>query len=223
MSVTKAEFKQIFTAAVAQEFCHIPGTEKISYTFSKAFLRKKEKLIKNTRKTTWYWVNTAAKRAAVIVLLLAMLFSIAMSVEAIRDPVITFFTEYYEEYFLMVYEGEGRGEIEHAYGFSQLPKGYEITEVVSNPAGVIITLENTEGETIIFDQGVTRWAKDNAISNEHGRVTEILYGDLPVVAYEHEEGVSKLISWVYDGYVFMITHHGKLPITYLLDLIKVIE
>lgn len=223
MSVTKAEFKQIFTAAVAQEFCHIPGEDAIVHTFSEAFLRRKEKLIKNTRKTTWYWVNTAAKRAAVIVLLLAMLFSVAMSVEAIRDPVITFFTEYYKEYFLMVYEGEGRGEIEHAYGFSQLPKGYEIKDVVSNPACVIITLENAEGEMIIFDQGVTRGSKDNAIDNEYGRVTEILYGDLPVVAYEHEEGVTKMISWVYDGYAFTLTHYGKLPITYLLDLIKVIE
>lgn len=223
MSVTKAEFKQIFTAAVAQEFCHIPGEDAIVHTFSETFLRRKEKLIKNTRKTTWYWVNTAAKRAAVIVLLLAMLFSVAMSVEAIRDPVITFFTEYYKEYFLMVYEGEGRGEIEHAYGFSQLPKGYEITEVVSNPACVIITLENAEGEWIHLVQGVTKGAKDNAVDNEQGKVTEVLVGDLPVVVYEGKNGVDKLIFWVYDGYAFTIDHCGKLPMTYLLDLIKVIE
>ncbi len=220
MSVTKAEFKQIFTAAVAQEFCHVPGEDAIVHTFSETFLRRKEKLIKNTRKTTWYWVNTAAKRAAVIVLLMAMLFSVAMSVEAIRTPVVTFFTELYEKYILMVYEGDGRKEIEREYGFSQLPEGYELVDRISSPAGVVITLENTDGEMIILDQVIIS-GNDNAIDNEQGTVTQTTVGDISIVVYE--SGQTKLISWVYDGYAFTLTHYGDLPADALMKLVETIE
>lgn len=222
MSVTKTEFKRIFTEAVAQEFGHIPDADAIAHTFSQTFLRKKEKLIKNTRKTAWYWVNTAAKRAAVIVLLMVVLFSAAMSVEAIRTPVVTFFTELYEKYILMVYEGDGREEIEQEYGFSQLPEGFEIVDKISNPAVVIITLENANGEMIVLDQAAIS-GEDNVIDNEQGTVTEVMLGDLPVVVYEHKNGVNKLISWVYDGYIFTLTHYGELPVDVLLKIVETIK
>ena len=182
MSVTKAEFKQIFTAAVAQEFCHIPGAEKISYTFSQAFLRRKEKLIKNTRKTTWYWVNTAAKRAAVIVLLLAMLFSVAMSVEAIRDPVVTFFTELYEKYILIVFEGDGYKEIEQEYGFTQLPEGYEIVDVARAPAIVITTLQDAQDNLLVLEQSIAE-GDGPTVDNEQGVVTQVSIGETSVLVY----------------------------------------
>ena len=220
MSVTKAEFKQIFTAAVAQEFCHIPGAEKISYTFSQAFLRRKEKLIKNTRKTTWYWVNTAAKRAAVIVLLLAMLFSVAMSVEAIRDPVVTFFTELYEKYILIVFEGDGYKEIEQEYGFTQLPEGYEIVDVARAPAIVITTLQDAQDNLLVLEQSIAE-GDGPTVDNEQGVVTQVSIGETSVLVYE--AAGTKGLLWTRDGYFFSLFSFGDMQINNLLTLVETIK
>ena len=220
MSVTKAEFKQIFTAAVAQEFCHIPGAEKISYTFSQAFLRRKEKLIKNTRKTTWYWVNTAAKRAAVIVLLLAMLFSVAMSVEAIRDPVVTFFTELYEKYILIVFEGDGYKEIEQEYGFTQLPEGYEIVDVARAPAIVITTLQDAQDNLLVLEQSIAE-GDGPTVDNEQGVVTQVSIGETSVLVYE--AAGTKGLLWTRNGYFFSLFSFGDMQINNLLTLVETIK
>lgn len=218
MSVTRAEFKRIFTEAVAQEYCHIPSEDAIAHTFSQTFLRKKEKLIKNTQKTAWYWVNTAAKRAAVIVLLMAMLFSAAMSVEAIRDPVVSFFTEVYEKYILVVYEGEGRKQIEYEYGFSQLPDGYYVISKVSNPAGVSTILKGPK-YSITLTQNII--SSNSGIDNEHGTITQVTVNEMPVLVYEY--GINKMIIWFFDGYEFTLTHYGEIPVETLLELIKTIK
>lgn len=220
MSVTKAEIKQVFTAAVAREFCYIPAENEIEHTFSSTYLQKKEKLIKNTRKTTWYWVNTAAKRAAVIVLLMLALFSVAMSVEAIRTPVVTFFTEIYEKYVLVVYKSNGHRAIEYEYSFSELPEGYEIIGKSSNPAAVITQLWDRRGNTITLVQSVMG-GDGIKIDNEQGIVTEMIVGDLPVLVYEHSS--TKSVFWTLNGYAFSIDHHGNMATEALIALIKTIE
>ena len=220
MSVTKAEFKQIFTAAVAQEFCHIPGENAIVHTFSETFLRRKEKLIKNTRKTTWYWVNTAAKRAAVIVLLMAMLFSVAMSVEAIRTPVVTFFTELYEKYILLVFEGDGHKEIEKEYGFTQLPEGYEIVDVARAPAIVITTLQDAQDNLLVLEQSIAE-GDGPTVDNEQGVVTQVSIGETPVLVYE--AAGTKGLLWTRDGYFFSLFSFGDMQINNLLTLVETIK
>ena len=220
MSVTKAEFKQIFTAAVAQEFCHIPGEDAIVHTFSETFLRRKEKLIKNTRKTTWYWVNTAAKRAAVIVLLLAMLFSVAMSVEAIRTPVVTFFTELYEKYILIVFEGDGHKEIEKEYGFTQLPEGYEIVDVARAPAIVITTLQDAQDNLLVLEQSIAE-GDGPTVDNEQGVVTQVSIGETSVFVYE--AAGTKGLLWTRNGYFFSLFSFGDMQINNLLTLVETIK
>ena len=220
MSVTKAEFKQIFTAAVAQEFCHIPGENAIVHTCSETFLRRKEKLIKNTRKTTWYWVNTAAKRAAVIVLLMAMLFSVAMSVEAIRTPVVTFFTELYEKYILIVFEGDGHKEIEKEYGFTQLPEGYEIVDVARAPAIVITTLQDAQDNLLVLEQSIAE-GDGPTVDNEQGVVTQVSIGETPVLVYE--AAGTKGLLWTRDGYFFSLFSFGDMQINNLLTLVETIK
>ena len=50
------------------EFSHIPKDGDINYTFSEEYIRNKEKLIKKLGHSYWKFINTVAKKAAVIIM-----------------------------------------------------------------------------------------------------------------------------------------------------------
>lgn len=99
MSMTKAEFKKAFREAASYEFRGVPRDDsQIQYKFSAEFEQKIAKLIQKEKSFFWHFVNTASKRAAVIILVFVILFTTACSVKAIREPIVRFLIEVYETF-----------------------------------------------------------------------------------------------------------------------------
>ena len=89
MSKTRTPFKQALLDAVLEEFADIPDSEdEIDVTFSPAFLEKSQRLIRNTERKSWRYVNTAVKRAVWVAILTALLVTTAMAIPAVREAII---------------------------------------------------------------------------------------------------------------------------------------
>ena len=128
----------------------------IDYTFSNHFLQRMAKLLRATESHYWYWVNTAAKRIAVIVITVLCLCSAALSVEAIRTPVIEFITEIYETYIRVIIDGSTTSEITYEYRLSYIPDGYTETDKQITPVSVTTTYRDRNNNVLYFNQSISR-------------------------------------------------------------------
>lgn len=85
-------FEQALLDAALEEFSDIPDKDaEIEVTFSPAFVAKSERLLQHTRQKSWWHVNAAMKRAALVAAIAALLVSTAMAIPAVREEVIRFF------------------------------------------------------------------------------------------------------------------------------------
>lgn len=221
MSLTRAEFKESFRAVMAEEFRNIPGNEEsIDFSVSARFEKRMDKLIKAVNRPSWRWVNTAAKRVALFAIALLLLFSAAFSVKAIREPIIRFFTEIYEKYIVIGFEGDTSKTIEYVYSISEIPEGYKVVDEWRDVTGALTTLEGPNGALLQLDQSITVIG-DIFLDNEQGTITHHTVDSMPVLFYESEN--LTMAIWAHDSYSFTLTHHGEIALETMFDIIRSIK
>ena len=182
--MTRTEFNDAFRSVMAQEFDWVPTSEDaIDYTFSPEFERKMNKLIKAEKSTYWHWINTAGKRAAIILIALACVFSAAFSVEAVRETVVGFITEIFAGFWHISTEGETTTEITYEYIPGYIPEGYVLCEESRSILHVKRTYTNEKGELLILNQDITA-VYDTYLDNERGEVSKITVDGKEVVAID---------------------------------------
>ncbi len=87
----KAALIRALDAARREEFADVPNEDEIPLSFSAGFCERVSK-IACRRSSAWHRViNTGAKKAAAIAAIVAVAFSMLMTVKAIREPVVEFF------------------------------------------------------------------------------------------------------------------------------------
>lgn len=222
MSISRDDFKNAFREVVSAEFSHIPDNEDdIDYTFSERFNKRMARLIKSQRKSYWVLVNTAAKRAAVVFVAILTLFTAALSVKAIREPVIRFIKQVYETFTRYTYEGDMADEIAKEYVLTYLPDGFEQTSKTQNDNSIITTYKNSSGDTIMFTQQTTQSHSGYAVDTEDGYISNEVVDNIDVV-FKEFHGVKTAI-WVKDGYSFFINCYGDVNFDAIKQVVTSIE
>lgn len=217
----KSAFHATLRAAAAQEFAGIPQEDAIDHVFTPTFESRMARLVKLEKRRLWHWVNTAGKRAAAIAILVLFLFSAAMSVEAVREPVIRFFVEIYEKYIEVVPEGDTTKSITYEYSLKEVPEGYTVTDYMPSPAAVTTFYEDMNGNMLILDQAITGGGTSLSLDNEKGTITETTVGDIQVLVYQRKGMI--ILVWFCEGYELMLTHYGEMRVETLLDLIPKVQ
>lgn len=179
---------------------------KSNISVSKECDQRVIKSISKHKRRIWLsrFYNTAAKRAAVIVVaFLLTLFTVVMSVEALRLPVIKFFTDIFTTHSDITTQVEDSNIptiIEKHMVPAYIPNGYEITEETYNDAGTSIIYENDNGIYIAFDQRLPD--TEVALNTEN---TELI--DIKVGMYDGK-ALSNLgintIYWSDGNYIYYI-------------------
>lgn len=211
MSISRDDFKNAFRAVVSAEFSHIPDNEDdIDYTFSERFNKRMARLIKSQRKSYWVLVNTAAKRAAVVVVAILTVFTAAFSVKAIREPVIRFIKQVYETFTDYLYEGDTTVKIDKEYVITYLPEGFEQTSKTNNDVRITTKYESNKGDSIIFSQRITSGNSGWAVDIEQGDIKSETIDGIDIKFYESEE--EKIVIWLKDGYVFVLNCQADIGI-----------
>lgn len=203
MPISKAEFKEAFREVISSEFSNIPKNEnEIDFVFSERFNKRMTKLINSQKKAYYYLINTAAKRVAIIFVLILTMFTAAFSVKAIREPIIEFVKQIYETFIHYSVEGDTTDKITKEYTLTQLPEGFEKIDVLRDDNLVITTYKNIDGNVIIFSQMTTNSHSGHFIDNETGDIYSEIIDNIDVEFKEWNE--NKTILWINDGYVFSI-------------------
>lgn len=194
--------KRAFILADMEDFGELPK-EYNEWTPSEKFEKKMSHLIGARKNPFWIFVNTVGKRVAVIVFVFIVLCGSAMSVEAIREPVVKFIVETYEKY-TAVDSTTGTAEnsndtsantIIHFDG-SREPKTYYGSEF-----NVIEIDIPADGESISYDRDTVLYS--DADGNEIKIAGAERHGD-KISFWTHER------DYYFDLDMLLLTSNGEL-------------
>lgn len=222
MPISKAKFKEAFREVISSEFSHIPKNEdEIEYEFSERFNKRMTKLINSQKKAYYYLINTAAKRVAIIFVLILTMFTAAFSVKAIREPIIKFVKQIYETFIHYSVEGETIDKITEEYSLTYVPEGFKQTDIVQDEYSIITFYENSSRNTIAFSQMTTKTHSGHFVDNESGNIhSEIVDGILVEFKEWHQ---NKTVLWINNGYVFSIECIGDISFEEIKEMITSLE
>ena len=128
------------------------------HVFSPGFLAKMDKLVRMQKKSYYFFINTAAKRVALVVLLILItMFSTVFSTKALRDPAINFIVHVYEKMSTIIWGENGGNEnlpstIQEYYLPGFLPEGYELKVTEDFKVMYKMKYFNQDGVKIEFQQ-----------------------------------------------------------------------
>ncbi len=174
-----------------KELCKsLPTDEELkNITFSEAFEKKMQKLIRVQKKSYFYMINTVAKRVALIVLaIIITLTTTAFSVKAIREAIIEFFVETFTTHSEVSVEGE---EIPIYTEFERvepqyLPDGFILSRDLSEKYTCYIVYIDSEANTICYSQNIND-GTPFAVDTEDVDFETIYINGLEGIIYENKD------------------------------------
>lgn len=197
------------------------GAEKWIYTKEYHYEEKMHRLIAKQKSSYWKHTNTYAKRLLIIAAVLIVILSSAMTVPAVRGPVIDFIVTKYEEFSLYFAKDTENAsfpdEIEKVYTPQYIPNGFELAHTFSNEATITFLWKNSvTSETITFVQNVI-FLHSN-LNTEKSQTAEKVINGKDICIYSYAGNTSYL--WSEYGYSFRLDVTAEISED---EIIKIIE
>jgi len=219
--MTRADLKNAFREAVSYEFRDIPRDDaQIQHTFSPKFEQKIAKLIQKEKSFFWHFVNTSAKRVAVIALIFVMLVTTACSVKAVREPIVRFLTEVYETFTEYFFDGDKTSVITEQYMITAIPKGFVEESTIATDTVIAVVYHNDQNNRIYFTQAITEGTAIN-MDTENSNSKSITVNEYEVYL-NSQEGVINAM-WTYSGYYFEVVCYGDFNEDDIISLIRSLQ
>lgn len=212
-----------FEEAEKREIAQLPEDKNILWTPSADFEDKMAKLICGNKKQYRGLAGFSARRIACIALVVLTMFGTAMSVKAIRKPIVRFLVETNEKFAMMISSGQKETTmpetIEKAYTLSDClrSKGYEMTLESTETLVHYEVYEDASGNKIVFNQSVLA---STYITIDAGN---LLIEDISVnnnSGKYHQNKATVNLVWTDSGYVFEITAPSSVGREDLINIAK---
>lgn len=212
-TMTRSIFESALLDAVLEDFADIPENEDdIDWEFSPQFLEKMEALIRKTKRRTWRYVNTTAKRVLLVAIISVLLACSAMAIPGVRNAVIRFFATEKGPKFEFTFDAAQSANvperIETVYFPAYIPEGYHKLETfwLIDPSLISVAWENGEHakEYIMYAQRCLPKSPDPigfALNADNAETQTLILGDYEVF-YVHHLGAEQTYSWTNDEYFF---------------------
>ena len=149
------KLQEAFDIYVREQNARLPGEEELAgITVSDEFKARMEKLIRRQKCGYYVLFGTVARRVATIIIALLVGMTVTtFSVEALRQPVVRFFTEVFETFTRVIFVDDTsdpvRVEMEKRTP-TYIPEGYVVESEIDAGALYRITYVNTETGARIF-------------------------------------------------------------------------
>lgn len=219
--MTIIEFKQALREAASAEFQDIPRDDtQIAHDFSPQFQRKMDKLIRNERSGAWHLVNTAAKRAAVILIAFLTLSTVALSVDSIRKPVVRFVEKVLGISTDYSFEGDVTKSITQEYTLGFVPEGFELVQSDETDGSIVKIWEGAEDNLLEYCQVITE-NSIFSIDSEQGIVRTVTVNDRVIKLYQ--DGEIFIAVWIENGFAFKIESTGGISYEEIISMVKSIS
>lgn len=224
MSVSKEEFFDILREYASKEFEHIPKSDdEIDYEFSEEFEKKMEKLIDSIGNNKKPRKLNHRKAIAILIAAIIVAFAGAMSVGAIREPIVEFIYKVYDGFTDLIFEGDTTDKLSHIYSLSEIPEGFVETDRLINDNINYVSYENIQTNSKI--ELVQQPTKDVFISldNENGHVEKYGINGTEINLYISDHNDCHIAFWSVGSNYIELTYHGTTSIDEILNLIKSIH
>lgn len=216
-----SNLQEAFREAARREFAMVPAEEELDYVFSRKFERNMQKIIRAQVYGYWNLVNTAAKRAACIAAIIAMLLTTAMAIKPIRERVIKFFVEVYEEYFEITFGEEVSGDLDPTpqpmtrYTFSWVPEGYTMVNS-SEYEALFVKLWKNDEKVITLSQNIG--SHEITVDYMGDNIKEIEINNIRITCMRLKE--MDTFIWEQHGCVFHLTVPNGFSVEEIMKMIK---
>ena len=153
--MTNAEkelIRRAFHVLDTAEASHYESLEQASHQFSEKFERKIQKLIRIERQPIYPLIKTPARKIASLLAVLLILFSLSLSVSAIRKQIIDWIVQIHDTFIEISYPQNSFGDgnfTEHQVTW--IPEDFSLTERIETPYRVKHTWKNNK-EKIVLEQ-----------------------------------------------------------------------
>lgn len=199
-------FNEVYENEIAE--LKAAGTEQWEFTEDYGFERKMQRLIKQQRRSYWKYINTIGKRVAVILVLIAVTFSSAMTVPAFREPVIEFVVKTYKEfssYFVDRYSLEASPQtvpqqIDTVYFPTEIPEDFKLTKKSVNNSFCFSRWDNSDGQYISFTQNIV--LLQSKLDTENSDISKVRICGKEAYTYINKNVTSYL--WSDSNYTFCL-------------------
>lgn len=160
--------------------------EKI--TFTEKFEKQMQKLIKSQKKPYYNMTNSVGKRFACVLVAIIVLFTMMMSVTAIREPFIKFIVESFEEYSQVTFrkKTDYNPETFVPYSPEYVPDGYKITNKDS-ALNMYNDIEYTNENGAILNYSQTPAIGHIKVNTENAVIEKIYVNSYEAMYWENSE------------------------------------
>ena len=200
MTFTKEQISQAFIQVLNER---VPDLSNIpDHVFSERFEKKMNKLIRKEAAHPWAVSHTLARNLIAAAIVIILLFTLCMSVGAIRNAIFNFFQQHFDDHDKIIFEMPEKTRIEQEYMIKEIPSGFSLTEEYRNSAELHLVYSNEIGDYISYEQSIIS-TDGRAIDNERTEYRIIEIDGNNVLSAEDEESIT--LTWDQDGYVFCLT------------------
>lgn len=152
------QIAQIMASHVDQQIQQLDTSQPVP--ISKENVLRIEKISKKAN-SPFRYVHRISKAAAIVIICVTITLSVTMGVEAIRTPILNFFTELFGEIFHVSTEDmdlldKYRKVIEEPCSPTYLPEGFVQTETNESATEILTTYQNEDNQTILFRQSIVQ-------------------------------------------------------------------
>lgn len=182
----------------------LPNNEELEkITFTEKFEKKMQKLIKSQKKPYYNMTNSVGKRFACVIAAVIILFTMMMSVSAIREPFIKFIVETFDKY-SAIYFAEKPTQATKPFERiipEYIPDGFEITTDSNYDIYSFIEYKNETGNIFTLQQ---RYCDENhmLIDTENAQPQKILINNEEAIYYEKSD--TKYLVFAKEEYCFIL-------------------
>lgn len=184
------------------EFSGVPKEEEIEHNFSNKYLKNTEKLLNKLSHSYWKYVNTAAKKVAVVIISFIIAFSSLMTVEAFRNSIINFVVTIFDSFSKIEQTFTIEEKIYSYYSIKHLPDGYEKLLSYQSKATSFQIWVNLKQNQISLNQVPANTS--HQFNTEYGELSETIVNDTPCLICKAPTGY--FCYWEFDGYRFELIY-----------------
>lgn len=181
--------------------------------------RYMNRLIKRSKNPFQRYFNTTGRRIAGIAAAVLIVFSCSMTVKAVRDPIVKFVANIYEEFIEIVFAEDdvanAPNTIETVYTLGTIPAGYEMEKIFVGRDMANLTWINKHGDRLVLSQIVLG---ESAILDAETSNCSIVEWQGNKIAYSGKYGINSFF-WNSSEYAFSLTVSSDISVDEVLTLI----
>lgn len=185
------------------EFDNIPEEYEIEHAFSSRYIKNKEALLNKFNSTYWKYINTFAKKIAIVIITLIIALSSIMTVDSIRETIIDFIVRVYNQFTTIDSHNQSQNPIlERYYTLNEQPAEYKLTSTNISEFIFVMFWNSQNNEIIMLKQiGASESDKFNS---EYGELREDFVNNTPCLICK--TNTDYFCYWEFDSYRFELVY-----------------